>query len=58
MRYKETTAPQRPIVCDCQDSAEVGFRRLGKQFVEPSDRDKILLGKILYFVWGVELSAE
>jgi hypothetical protein len=46
------------VLCECQDSAGLRPRRLGKHFIEQSDRDRIALCKVLYFVGGTGLLAE
>jgi len=53
------TTKMNSLACrDCEDSAELRSCRLGKRFMEPSDRDTIPLCKILYFVRGMGLLAE
>jgi hypothetical protein len=46
------------ILCECVVSANSDFFKLGKQFMEPSDNDVILVCKILYFVRSTGLVAE
>jgi hypothetical protein len=55
--HKETHTATH-IVCQCVTIAELIFRRLDRQFMEPSDYDEISLCKIPYFVRGTGLLAE
>jgi hypothetical protein len=46
------------VLCECEDSAALRPRCLGKHFMEPSDHEKIPLCKILYFVGDTGLLSE
>jgi hypothetical protein len=51
-----TTKPH--MSCECEDSAELRFRCLGKHFTEPSDHYRVPLCRTLCFVGGSEILAE